>query len=66
MDIVLRASGKGFEIRDMSVAARNLLSEVRELQPGRVCNICERCGQAKYDVTGVVCAAEQFFEMVTP
>lgn len=66
LDIILRASGKGFEIRDMSVAARNLLSDIRELQPGRICNICERCGQAKYELTGVVCDAGQFFEMVTP
>ena len=66
LDVILRASGKGFEVRDMSCASTNLLADIHGLQPGQCCNTCQRCGHFKRDLNGVVCDAGQFFEMVKP
>ena len=44
LDVILRASGKGFEVRDMSCASTNLLADIHGLQPGQCCNTASGVG----------------------
>ena len=66
LDVILRASGMGFEVTDLSCAPKGLLRDVQLLLTGDNSNLCERCGLPKTSLNGVVCDAGQFFEMVTP
>ena len=66
LELVLRRSGLGFEVQNLSKASCGLLDALSMLQCGAQACVCQRCGCRKPDLVGVVCDAGQFFEMVSP